>query len=290
MVLLVLAMAGYAKLNMPVLGSVQKVTSGYSGEINAQNRVALEAMELKDKAVSVLPGVERKITRDVTMTIVAPNVEEAVSRIEEIIKDSGGYVQNANTWQENESMQGKLILRLPVNELDDVLPRLEKLGRVIRRNITAKDITEEYYDATTRQKTLESQEKRLLELINKANTVNEMLEIENELTRIRSQIESLQARLKVLDSLTDLATVTIEVQSPRSISIGETLQEPLGQRLKAGFQRGLNGMINSAEGLIVLLAILIPYTPVLLIAGYIIYRLWKKSRARSMSDSGDSGD
>lgn len=280
---LLLALAG---CNNPKFGSkAQQTESAFDNVSNSQEISAATATgSIADQDVDVQPSLERKITKDVSLVIIVPDVEDAVSRIQEMVEGVDGYIQNANIWQESERMQGTLTLRLPVERLDEILQRLENFGRVVRKNIKGKDVTEEYeeyYDAVARKTTLESQEKRILELINKANTVSEMLEIDNELTRIRSQIESLQTRLKVLDSLTNLATVNIEVQAPKNISIGDTLKEPFGMRIKAGFLRGLNGMVNSVEGLIVLAAILLPYTPIFVIAGYVVYRVWKKRQANN---------
>ena len=76
-----------------------------------------------------------------------------------------------------------------------------------------------------------------MELLDKAGTVKEMLEIENELTRIRGEIESRQARLKVLDNLTNLATINLELSTSKTLSTGLSPGEPLDQRVKAGWLR-----------------------------------------------------
>lgn len=286
-VALLSALAGYIGAKRSTDDIVQRYGSVNEGSLvgnveYSQKAPAGTAAELReDNSAGAQPGIERKITKEISLTITVPSVEAAVSVIEELIKGTEGYIQSSGIWQENQSMRGRLTLRLPVEKCDEILQDLEKMGRVEKKNITSKDVTEEYYDAAARKTTLESQEKRLLELINQANTVSEMLQIENELARVRGQVESLQARLNVLDSLTDLAKVNIEIQAPRSIAVGGTLKEPLGLRIKAGFLKGWNGVVNIAESFIVLLAVLIPFAPVYLITGYIIYRVWKKLRGKA---------
>lgn len=115
-------------------------------------------------------------------------------------------------------------------------------------------------------------------MLNKADTVKDMLEIENELARVRGQIESLQARLKALDNLTSLATISVELRAPKSISTGETLKEPFGQRIKAAWLRGVNGMTDAVEGVVVLAVTLIPYSPVIVAAGYGLYRVLEEKK------------
>lgn len=255
--------------------------AGQSAEMEQGKAVSKNISDSGVNKYGAHNAVERKITRNVSIVLVLPEVEEAVAKIEELIKGTAGYIQEASIWEDNRQMRGTLILRVPAGNLDQVLPRIEALGQLERKSVTGNDVTEEYYDTEARKKTLEKQEKRLLELMDRAKTVKEMLEIENELARIRGEIESFQARIKVLDNLTSLATVSIELRSPRGISSGGTLKDPLGQRLKAGWALGLNSMIGFVEGVLILVVMLIPYTPVFIAAGFAFYYLWKRRRPKS---------
>jgi hypothetical protein len=208
------------------------------------------------------------------------DVKEVNAGIQKMLGEAGGYIKNSEIWQENGRTRGTMTLRVPDGRLDGFVSGLETLGKVERKNISGQDVTEEYYDATARGATLEKQEKRLLELLNKAGSVKEMLEIENELARVRGEIESIQARLKVLDNLVDYATVNIELKDPKTISATGTLKEPFGTRMKAAWLAGASGVVNLAEGLALLLVMLLPYTPVLALAGYAIYRVRKNRRSR----------
>lgn len=228
------------------------------------------------------PDPVRKVTREVTLVIIVTDVEAASSQVEEIVQEVDGYIESAGIWQRNENKQGQFSLRVPVEKLGVALPRLEALGRIDRKNMSGKDVTEEYYDVEARRTTLEKQEKRLLELLDKAGTVKEMLEIENELTRIRGEIESRQARLKVLDNLTNLATINLELSTSKTLSTGLSPGKPLDQRVKAGWLRGVNGLINTAGELVVLFAVILPYAPFIAVAVYIFYRIRKKRQSKNI--------
>ncbi len=231
-------------------------------------------------------GTAQKIIRTVTLSIIVPDVEKTVTEIEAMLKKVNGYVQDANLWQSDNNLQGHLTLRVPSSEVDGFIPRLESLGRVERKNVSGQDVTEEYYDVEARKNNLKKQEARYLELLDKANTVKEMLEIESELARVRGEIESMEARLKVLDNRVDLATITLELQAPKSLSTGEILREPFGERIQTGWQRGINGMMNFVQDLVVLFVILLPYTPMLALLGYTVYRV-RKSRRLFKNRNGD---
>ncbi len=276
-------------------GGVQK-SDGAASRQSATNtgkssdQIAATTEQIKPTSPNISPasdggnaaesGVKRKVTRNASLLIAVQNVKEADIRIQQMTGDFGGYIQSSGVWQENGRVQGKMTLRVPDGKLDDFITGLEALGNVERKNITGKDVTEEYYDAAARKATLEKQEKRILDLLNRAGTLKELLEIENELARVRGQIESLQARLKVLDNLTDYSTVNIDLKDPKTIYTGETLKEPFGQRIKAAWLMGTNGAANLVEELIVLTIILLPYTPLFAVAGYITYRIWKKRQSR----------
>lgn len=233
--------------------------------------------------------VERKITRKATLVMVVSNVTESYNQIQGIVNESGGYMQNADIHSSDGQMRSTLTLRVPAAKLEEILPALELLGQVEGKNISGQDVTEEYYDTAARKTNLESQEKRLLELYNKAGTVKDILEIENELTRVRGEIESLQGRLNVLDNLISLATITVELRAPGSISAGSTLKEPLGTRLKAAWHMGVNGLVDFSENLLLLGVVLLPYTPLLAAAYLVFYYIKKKRKLKSKDITTNKG-
>ncbi|MHB8157577.1 MAG: DUF4349 domain-containing protein [Desulfocucumaceae bacterium] len=253
--------------------------SADQNKTNAETSVANQTIALGSKVGDPAEtGLKRKVTRDVSMFITVHNIKEIDIRIQQMLKEAGGYIQSSGIWQEKGRVQGRMTLRVPDEKLDGFISGLEALGKVERKNISGNDVTEEYYDVTARKNTLEKQEKRLLDLLNKAGSVKELLEIENELARIRGGIESLQARLKVLDNMTDYATVNIELKDPVTISMGEAVENPFGNRIKAAWLTGVNGAVSLLEGFVILLVLLLPFIPVFLLAGYVTYRIWKKRK------------
>lgn len=242
---------------------------------NAARDVKAEVQFDEDDAAKEAP---QKIIKTVTLSLTVPDVEKAVSEIESMLKPVDGFVQDANLWQSGNNLQGNLTLRVPTARVDGFISQLESLGRVERKEVSGQDVTEEYYDVEARKNNLKRQEERYLELLKKANTVKDMLEIESELARVRGEIESMEARLKVLNDRVDLATINIDLRAPKSLSAGDTLREPFGERIQTGWQRGVNGMINFVQDLVVFFVILIPYTPILALIGYVLYRVGKGRR------------
>lgn len=279
--LLLLGGCGAAKNSAPQVASEKSYDNGAVGG------TGVESFSTAAKDADAEAPVERKITRKASLVMVVSNVNDSYNVIQSIVKENGGYIQNADIHTSDGLVRSTLILRVPAAKLEEILPDLELLGQVEGKNISGQDVTEEYYDTAARKVNLESQEKRLLELYNKAETVKDLLEIENELTRVRGEIESLQGRLNVLDNLISMATITVELRAPGSISTGATLKEPLGTRLKAAWRMGVNGLVNLSESLIVLVVVLLPYTPFLAAAYLVFYYIVKKRRRKSKDGSTD---
>lgn len=261
-------------------------SDGSSQYGNQTANMSTDQMEKAKAEEEARAGATQKIITTVNLVMIVADVNETVSKVEQILQEVNGYVQDADFWFVNDRPRGNFTLRLPVEKVDETLPRLEALGQVERKNISGQDVTEEYYDVEARKNNLQKQEERYLELLSKANTVKDMLEIENELARIRGEIESFEARLKVLDNRVNLATINLELRSPQGLSTGQTLKDPFGQRIQTGWQRGVNGMINLVQDLFVFLVILLPYTPILAVGGYLIYRLYKIRVARKNGNKG----
>ncbi len=247
------------------------------------NQAADMSTEQREKTEAKIDGqssMQKKIITTVNLVLLVYDVDKAVLEIENILKGVEGYIQAANLWHTNEQPQGSLVLRLSAEMVEESLPRLEALGHVENKSIARQDVAEKYYDTEARKNNLKKQEERYLELLSKANTVKDMLEIENQLTQVRGEIESFEAMLKLLNSQVDLATINLELRSPQGLPTGETLREPFAQRVQAGWQRGVNGMINIVQALLVLAVILVPYIPILTLGCYLTYRLYKARLAR----------
>ncbi len=277
LLLLVISGCGSATENTPAPGVKSDQYANHAADMSTEQR---EKTETEEDGQS---GVQQKLITTVNLVMIVYDVEKAVSEIDKILSEVNGHIQVANLWHTNDRPQCSLVLRIPAEMVDKTLPRLEALGRVDNKNIAGQDVTEEYYDIEARNNNLKKQEERYLELLSKANTVKDMLEIENQLARIRGEIESLEARLKVLNNQVDLATINVELRSPQGLSTGEKLRDPFSRRIQAGWQRGVNGMINLVQDLLVLAVILLPYTPIFAVGGYLFYRLYKIRLTRKNS-------
>jgi hypothetical protein len=159
------------------------------------------------------------------LSIEVSSVSNAVTRVTEIAKQSGGYVES-NSDSGDESAH--VTLRVPVGSLTPAMASLESIGKVTSRRVSSEDVTEQYVDIDARLKTMVALRDRLRALLDKAQDVKDILAIEKELGRVQGDIDSMQARLKALKGKVDLSSITVSIKRERILG-------PLGYVLKGAW-------------------------------------------------------
>ncbi len=152
---------------------------------------------------------ERIVVVDASLSLIVDDVDESAKTALSLIKSSGGYVQEQATGP-NGSMEMKL--RIPAAKIEDVLSELEKLGEIESKKIEARDMTDAYMDREARLKSLHALRDRLKTLLDKAADVKDILQIEKELARIQGDIDSMEAKNKILKDKSDMATVELNLR------------------------------------------------------------------------------
>lgn len=149
------------------------------------------------------PDVGRHIIYTASMQVSVFNLKDATERAEAMPNKYGGYVQN---------MSGSyFVLRIPSAKLRTVMDEIAGLGIVDARTLDAQDVTEEFLDIETRITVLEGTQKQMLELLTKARTVEEALQVRQALDSITMELEVLKGRLRRLESLTEFSTLTLNL-------------------------------------------------------------------------------
>jgi hypothetical protein len=174
-----------------------------------------------DQAQQTLPSVDRMIIRTVTMTIAVNNVQEAFRQVETLASEQQGYLSGSQIRQDGDRLTATMTLRVPADNatFQATLERLRGIAeRVVDEQSQAQDVTEEYVDLDARLRTLKASEESLLALLGKAQKVEDILQIQRELTNVRSQVEQIQGRKQVLERRADLATITLTIREAGSFT------------------------------------------------------------------------
>ena len=172
-------------------------------------------------ATSTLQTTQRRVISTASLSIEVELVESAIDQVRTIAESVGGFVEHLSSFGNGEDQQANMTLRVPQEQFTNAVERIEDLGEVQNRNLGSEDVSEQFIDLEARLKSALRQEESLLSLLERANVVGEILTIERELTRIRSEIERVQGRLNFLERRVDLATISVSLFPP-----GKRLPQP----------------------------------------------------------------
>ena len=175
---------------------------------------------------NALETAQRKVISSASVSIEVEDVQEAVTGVRTIAEGLGGFVEQLSSSGEPEHERAAMTVRVPQGQFFPAMERIEALGTVQNRNVGSEDVSEQFIDLEARLKSSLREEESLLSLLEKAATVSEVLAIERELTRVRSEVERLQGRLNFLERRVDLATISVSLFPPE-----QELAEPLSAAL-----------------------------------------------------------
>lgn len=222
-------------------------------------------------------GYERKITKDAVISIETNSVDEGYDKILNISKQYNGYIESTS---ENTSENGQktinIVLKIPADDFEYAISNIKSLGHVKTIRINSSDITEQYYDVQARIKNLEIQEESLQSLMKKASNISDILQIEDKLNDVQTQIDSYKSQIKLWDSMTNMSTINLTFLSvvPQS-AIGKIFDESFFKDVLNAGAKSLNVFFEFIKYVIVIIIYLLPFAMLIYLA-YKGYRLFKK--------------
>lgn len=204
----------------------------------------------------------QKMIFSADIKIEVQKLDDVFDQIKGIASEFNGYLSDSNTVVYDNRKTGYVTMKVPKDKFYQAIEKAKTFGKLKSENIQGEDVTEEYTDLESRLKNLQATEKRMLAILDKAENVSEILEVERELSNIREQIERLQGRKTYLDNRIDYSTITVSVEEP--IPVTEFA-------LFEAFSLSASGFLDSIYGIIVISGALIPFLIIFGIA-WIIYR------------------
>ena len=159
-------------------------------------------------------------------------------------------------------------LRIPSKRFQELMDSLSGLGNIPYSHIYTENVTAQYYDVQAHLKAYQTQETRLLEMMELAETVEDVIILEDRLTELRYKIESLQSSLNNWDRRVSYSTISLSVKEVREYTPEEKVNPTYGEELLQALKDGLE---NAGEFLKNLLVFLVEVLPVLIILVPIIW-------------------
>ena len=171
--------------------------------------------------IGSLETAQRKIISVASVSLEVEAVQEAVVSVRSIAESLGGFVDQLSSSGSGESQQATIAIRVPQVQFLNAIESIEALGQVVSSSVSSEDVSERFIDLEARLESSLRQEQSLLSLLEKAETLNDLLTLERELSRVRSDIERIQGQLSFLERRVELATITVSLTTPKEEQVGE---------------------------------------------------------------------
>lgn len=238
----------------------------------------------------------QKLIRRVSIDAETEDLETLLSQLSEQISGLNGYIEeqelyNGSSYSSYRYRSAYLVVRIPAENLDGFVSEVKGISNVVTYNESTEDVTLTYVATESRITALETEEARLLELLAKAETMSDLLEIEARLTDVRSELESVNSQLRVLRNQVSYATVTLSIEQ---VKVYTEVEEPtVWQRITSGFSRNIE---NIGESLVDFFVWAVTYSPqlifwaVVIAAVIVMVRRSAKKRKKNTPPPQDEGE
>jgi hypothetical protein len=261
--------------------SPQVTSTTEKNELKSESRKS-SVTELKELSTNdddlKIDVSKRMIVKTGSISIESDVYEDAEKKVNDVVKNLGGFIANAtSTVNTAGKKSGTITVKVPVDKYDNLVLDISAIGKVNSKQINANDVTEEYLDLASREKTQKELEERLIKLLSeKTAKLSDIIEIEEKLASVRQKIETIQGKMKLTQNQAQHSTLTISLYEPSMIqtSSGGGFFYELGQALK----KGVYGFTNILTGLIVFLITILPVALFIWLVVYIVLRIVRKRK------------
>jgi hypothetical protein len=221
-------------------------------------------------------------TGSLGLTVARGKLSRTITRLTAVAGAYGGFVANSQMQSGAASAgapSGSVTLQVPVQSFATVLTRAEALGKTSDLTTKATDVTGQYVDLQSRITALQASRSQYLTILAKADTVGDVLAVQDQLNAIQSQIEQLQGQLQLLGSQTSYSTLTVTVSERAPAPAPSPLP---GSGLVRAWHASVGGFVTGVEGVIRIAG---PLLFTLLLLGAVLAggrALWRRSQRRRL--------
>ncbi len=230
--------------------------------------------EVPEAAVS-----DRKLIKNVNLSVETEQFDSLVPTLEQRVTALGGYIEEMSSYSRGNEYSpdyrgtkyyryASMTVRIPRQNLDTFLEEVGEQSNVVSRSESVTDVTLQYVDLESHKKALLTEQDRLLELMEQAESVEDIITIEGRLSEVRYQIESMEAQLRTYDNKIDYSTVYLNIDEVEHYSPSEDAS--VGERIRDGFMESVEGVGRGFRNFGIWFVINSPYLAVWAIAVVIV--------------------
>ena len=239
-----------------------------------------------------------KMIYSARVTLETTEFEKTLQSLEGLITSYGGFIESSyvtgqsysSKWNNYEPRRSaEYVIRVPSTGFKSMINDFSGIGNVTEQRDWAENITEQFYDSQSRLNTLKVEEERLLAMLEKAETVADMIDLESRLSEVRYSIESVTSRLRNWQNQVDYSTITVSISEVKELTTivepQRTYWEEIGDGLSATIKGVGNFFKQAFKWLIVALPVLAVLGIIALITIVIIKLAPRSSRKKRNAEA-----
>ena len=172
-------------------------------------------------------NTSQKLIKTVGMSVQTKDFDDLLTNIKTTVADMGGYIESSEIsgnsyYSQNHNRNAWLTLRIPAERLDGFVTIVEELGNVTSKRESVEDITLRYVDVESHKEALVIEQERLMELLEQAESMEDIITIESRLSEVRYELQSYESTLRTYDNKVNYSTVSMDIfEVEREIKIAE---------------------------------------------------------------------
>lgn len=292
--------AAYNTYDAPAAAYDYGENYGEEGEAYPQEFAAEDAAEVTgSSSINPVSPVGRKLIRSVSMNVETDAFDQVVKHLQEKVTELSGYIEQSDisgsSLEDPYNRSGRyasITARIPSTSLDQFIAVVEGSGNMTYKSETTQDVTLQYSDLESRKKTLTVEQDRIWSLLEKADTLEAVIALEERLSQIRYELESMESRLRLYDNQVEYSTINIRINEKTVIEFTPTAPETVGQRIKKGFAKNVQGVIETFTNLFIFFVtaspVWIPLAVLAVLITILVNRRTKKKLKRTASSQAAS--
>lgn len=255
-----------------------------SAEFETKEEQSVDAeREQESVAEETAAPSTRMIIHQARISTNVKDLKKAQHNMEQRVKDYGGYIVESNVYLESdETSSGKMIVRIPEKHFETFLSEAElEASKVLEKNVTGQDVTEQYVDLSSRVKSKRAVEERLLAFMKDAEKTEDLLKISSDLAKVQEEIEVLVGKIKYLENQTSFSTIELTMFENRVI-IPEIENKDLNtwEKTKKQFITSTNALLSIGSGIIVFIVGNLPVLILVTIIAVAVFWIIKKRKIK----------
>lgn len=255
--------------DMPMPTFMMSSDAGYAMNESISN----SRMVAADDAAAPL-STEQKVIKNGSLDLHVEDVRQSRDEVETLVEGLGGSVLNSNLSRGEGAYSAWMSIRIPSDRFEETLDQLKGLALYVNnQSSNASDVTEEYMDLEARLQNYQAEEEQYLSILDRAETVTEVLEVTSALSNVRYQIESIESRLQYYDTRVDFSTISLYLSEDETIATVNESWRPLNT-IKEAFRSWIVFLQDVVDGVVYGLIYLWP----LVLVGLVVWLLWRRRR------------